>query len=135
MSNLPEAPVNTLPEAPSRREFLKQGAAAVVFMTVPCFVLGGQGCTAPRDQLAVAGVGVGGKGESDLAAFAKTGKVRIGYLCDVDERRAARAVQAFPSVRYCKDWWQLLDKEGKNFGVVSVATPDHNHAGITLAAI
>ena len=135
MSNLPEAPVNTLPEAPSRREFLKQGAAAAVFMTVPRFVLGGQGCTAPRDQLAVAGVGVGGKGESDLAAFAKTGKVRIGYLCDVDERRAARAVQAFPPVRYCKDWRQLLDKEGKNFGVVSVATSDYNHAGITLAAI
>ena len=135
MSNLPEAPVNTLPEVPSRREFLKQGAAAAVFMTVPRFVLGGQGCTAPRDQLAVAGVGVGGKGESDLAAFAKTGKVRIGYLCDVDERRAARAVQAFPPVRYCKDWRQLLDKEGKNFGVVSVATSDYNHAGITLAVI
>ena len=104
-------------------------------MIVPRFVLGGRDCTAPSDQLVVTGVGMGGKGESDLAAFAKTGKVRIGYLCDVDERRAARAVQAFPPARYCKDWRQLLDKEGKNFDAVSVATADHNHAVITLAAM
>lgn len=85
------------PDSPTRREFLKQGTAvAATFFIVPRFVLGGRGYTAPSDQLVIAGVGVGGKGESDLAAFAKTGKVRIGYLCDVDDRRAARSVQAFP---------------------------------------
>jgi predicted dehydrogenase len=104
-------------------------------MIVPRFVLGGRGYTAPSDQLVVAGVGVGGKGESDLAMFAKTGKVRIGYLCDVDDRRAAKAVQAYPNAKYYKDWRQLLDKEAKNFDAVSVATPDHNHAVVTLAAM
>ena len=124
------------PESPSRREFLKTGSvAAAAFFIVPRFVLGGRGYTAPSDQLVVAGVGVGGKGESDLAMFAKTGKVRIGYLCDVDDRRAARSVQAFPQAKYYKDWRQLLDKEAKNFDAVSVATPDHNHAVVTLAAM
>ena len=124
------------PDSPSRREFLKQGtAAAATFFIVPRFVLGGRGYTAPSDQLVIAGVGVGGKGESDLAAFAKTGKVRIGYLCDVDDRRAARSVQAFPKAKYYKDWRQMLDKEAKNFDAISVATPDHNHANVTLAAM
>ncbi|GAB3235567.1 Gfo/Idh/MocA family oxidoreductase [Hymenobacter seoulensis] len=121
---------------PSRREFIKQSAAAVAtFMIVPRFVLGGKGYTAPSDQLLIAGVGVGGKGESDLASFVQSGKARIAYLCDVDDRRAARAVQAYPQAKYYKDWRQLLDKEGKNFDAVSVATPDHNHAAVTLAAM
>lgn len=128
--------MSQLPEAPSRREFLKQGTfAAATFLIVPRFVLGGKGYTAPSDQLVVAGVGVGGKGESDLAAFAKTGKVRIAYLCDVDDRRAANSVRAFPQAKYYKDWRQLLDKEAKNFDAVSVSTPDHNHAVVALAAM
>ena len=123
-------------DSPTRRDFLKKSAvAAMAFYIVPRFVLGGRGYTAPSDQLVIAGVGVGGKGESDLASFAKTGKVRIAYLCDVDERRAARSVAAFPQAQYVKDWRRLLEKEAKNFDAVSVATPDHNHAAVTLAAM
>ena len=124
------------PDSPTRRDFLKKSAvAAMAFYIVPRFVLGGRGYTAPSDQLVIAGVGVGGKGESDLASFAKTGKVRIGYLCDVDDRRAAKSVAAFPQAKYYKDWRQLLDKEAKNFDAVSVSTPDHNHAPVALAAM
>ena len=128
--------MNPIPDSPTRREFLKKSTvAATAFFIVPRFVLGGRGYTAPSDQLVIASVGVGGKGESDLAAFAKTGKVRIAYLCDVDDRRAAGSVAAFPQAKYVKDWRQLLDKEAKNFDAVSVATPDHNHAAVTLAAM
>ena len=128
--------MDQLPAATSRRTFLKQGAATTAgILIVPRFVLGGRGYTAPSDQLVVAGVGVGGKGQSDLAAFAKTGKVRIGYLCDVDDRRAAASRQAFPQASYYKDWRRLLDKEARHFDAVSVATPDHNHAVVTLAAM
>ncbi|MBF6541384.1 twin-arginine translocation signal domain-containing protein, partial [Nocardia farcinica] len=53
------------PDATSRRKFLKTGAAATAgILLVPRFVLGGKGYTAPSDQLVIAGVGVGGKGES-----------------------------------------------------------------------
>ena len=128
--------MSELPEVPKRREFLKQGtAAAAAFFIVPRFVLGGRGYTAPSDQLVVAGVGVGGKGQSDIANFAKTGKARIAFLCDVDERRAAQSVQAFPQAKFYKDWRQMLDKEAKHIDAVSVSTPDHTHAIVALAAM
>lgn len=128
--------MSQLPESPSRRSFLKQGTAATAgILIVPRFVLGGKGYTAPSDQLVIAGVGVGGKGESDIAMFAKTGKARIAYLCDVDDRRAAKSRQAFPQAAYYKDWRKLFDKEHKHFDAVSVSTPDHNHAVTALAAM
>lgn len=119
-----------------RRKFLKNTAiAAAGFMIVPRHVLGGQGYTAPSDRLIVAGIGVGGKGESDLSSFYKSGKADIGFLCDVDDRRAATSIKNFPKAKYYHDWREMLDKESKNFDAVSVSTPDHNHAVQTLAAM
>lgn len=121
---------------PSRRDFIKTSAvAAAGFMIVPRFVLGGKGYTAPSDMLNVAGVGAGGKGESDIANFAKSGKANIAFLCDVDDRRAANSRAAFPKAKYYKDWREMYDKEHKNFDAVSVSTPDHNHAIITYHAM
>ena len=119
-----------------RRKFIKNTAlAAAGFMIVPRHVLGGQGYTAPSDRLIVAGIGVGGKGESDLASFYKSGKADIAFLCDVDDRRAATSIKNFPKAKYYHDWREMLDKESKNFDAVSVSTPDHNHAVQTLAAM
>jgi predicted dehydrogenase len=120
----------------SRRKFLKHTALGVAaFTIVPRFVLGGKGYTAPSDRLVIAAIGVGGKGQSDIASFHKTGKADIGFLCDVDDKRAAVSIRNFPKAKYIKDWRELLDKESKNFDAVSIATPDHNHAIITLAAM
>jgi predicted dehydrogenase len=122
--------------ATSRRSFLKTGAiAASAFMIVPRHVLGGKGFLAPSDRLIVAGVGAGGKGKSDIAAFAKSGKADIGFLCDVDDRSALDSRKAFPKAKYYKDWREMYDKEHKNFDAVSVSTPDHNHAIITYHAM
>ncbi|WP_293786149.1 Gfo/Idh/MocA family oxidoreductase [uncultured Pedobacter sp.] len=120
----------------NRRDFIKTSAiAAAAFMIVPRHVLGGTGYLAPSDRLLVAGVGVGGKGQSDLDMFYKSGKADIAFLCDVDDRRAANSVKAFPKAKYYKDWREMLDKEHKNFDAVSVSTPDHNHAIQALAAM
>jgi predicted dehydrogenase len=120
----------------SRREFIRNTAlTAAGFMIVPRFVLGGKGYTAPSDRLLVAGIGVGGKGESDIMSFYKSGKAEIAFLCDVDDKRAANSVKAFPKAKYYRDWRELYDKEAKNFDAVSVSTPDHNHAVQTLAAM
>ncbi len=119
----------------SRREFIKNTAIATAgFFIVPRFVLG-KGYVAPSDRLIVAGIGVGGKGESDIMSFYKSGKADIGFLCDVDDRRAATSIKNFPKAKYYKDWREMLDKEAKNFDAVSVSTPDHNHAAPTLAAM
>lgn len=120
----------------SRRSFIKNtGVAAAGFFIVPRHVLGGKGFLAPSDRLLIAGVGAGGKGQSDIANFYKSGKAEIAFLCDVDDRRAANSVKAFPKAKYYKDWRELMDKESKNFDAVSVSTPDHNHAVVTLAAM
>ncbi|SFA56168.1 Tat (twin-arginine translocation) pathway signal sequence [Pedobacter suwonensis] len=120
----------------NRRDFIKTSAiAAAAFMIVPRHVLGGTGYLAPSDRLLVAGIGVGGKGQSDLDMFYKSGKADIAFLCDVDDRRAATSVKAFPKAKYYKDWREMLDKEHKNFDAVSVSTPDHNHAIQALAAM
>jgi len=120
----------------NRRDFIKTSAiAAAAFMIVPRHVLGGPGYLAPSDRLLVAGIGVGGKGQSDLEMFYKSGKADIAFLCDVDDRRAANSVKAFPKAKYYKDWREMLDKEHKNFDAVSVSTPDHNHAIQALAAM
>src|SRR6476619_2566621 len=125
-----------LPQQNSRRDFIKKTALATAgFFIVPRFVLGGKGFIAPSDRLIVAGIGVGGKGESDIMNFYKSGKAEIAFLCDVDDRRAANSIKSFPKAKYYKDWREMLDKESKNFDAVSVSTPDHNHAAPALAAM
>src|SRR6478735_6068372 len=106
---------------PSRRDFIKNTSlAAAGFMIVPRFVLGGKGYRAPSDMLNVAGVGAGGKGESDIANFAKSGKANIAFLCDVDDRRAANSVKRFPKAKYYKDYRKMLDEQHKHIDAVSV---------------
>jgi len=62
----------------SRRKFITQAAtAATAFTILPRFVLGGKGFTAPSDTLYIAGVGVGGKGKSDLLGFSKNSKAKL----------------------------------------------------------
>jgi predicted dehydrogenase len=120
----------------SRRNFIKAaGVASAGFMIVPRHVLGGKGFLAPSDRLLVAGIGVGGKGRSDLAKFHESGKADIAFLCDVDDRQAKDSVEKYPKAKYYKDWREMLDKESKNFDAVSVSTPDHNHAVQAMAAM
>ena len=119
----------------SRRNFIKNTAlGAAGFMIVPRNVLG-KGFLAPSDKLIVAGVGVGGKGRSDLANFYESGKAEIGFLCDVDDRRSEESRKKFPKAKYYKDWREMLDKESKSFDAVSVSTPDHTHAVVAMAAM
>src|SRR5215207_3379770 len=126
---------NNVPDNNSRRIFLKNTAiASAGFFIVPRHVLG-RGFLAPSDRLTIAGIGAGGKGESDLANFFKSGKADIAFLCDVDDRRAAKTVNNFPKAKYYKDWREMMDKESKSFDAVSVSTPDHNHAAPALAAM
>src|SRR5690606_24605080 len=122
--------------AVTRRDFIRVGAASAAgFMVVPRHVLGGKGFVAPSDRLVIAGIGVGGKGESDIGNFHKSGKAEIAYLCDVDDRRAANSVKRFPKAKYYKDFREMLDKEHRHIDAGSVATPDHNHAIQALAAM
>ncbi len=119
-----------------RRDFIKKTSIASLGISiVPRHVLGGVGFTAPSDKLIVAGIGAGGKGESDIKSFADSGLAEIGFLCDVDDRRAATTRARFPKAKFYKDYREMLDKEGSKIDAVSVSTPDHNHAVQAMAAM
>jgi hypothetical protein len=74
----------------------------------------GRGFVAPSDKLIVAGIGVGGKGTSDLDNFFASGKAEIAVLCDVDDRQAAPMQKKYPKAKRYKDFREMLSKEGKS---------------------
>lgn len=120
----------------SRRNFIKKASLAGAGMVIlPRHVLGGKGYIAPSDKLVIAAIGVGGKGRSDLNSFHASGKAEIGFLCDVDKRRAGQSIENFPNAKFYEDWREMLDKEADNIDAVTVSTPDHNHAVQAMAAM
>ena len=123
-----------LPSGTTRSLLKNTSLAAAGFFIVPRHVLG-RGFIAPSDKLNIAGVGVGGKGESDLQEFARSPHVNIVALCDVDDRQAVKSRERFPKAGYYKDFREMLDKERKNIDAVSVSTPDHTHAAAALMAM
>jgi len=112
----------------TRRRFLGTGAA--LFTIVPRHVLG-RGQTPPSDRLAVAGIGIGGMGAANLRELESE---RIVALCDVDPGYAAGTVKRYPAAEFFTDFRRLLDKR-KDVDAVVIATPDHTHAVITMAAM
>ncbi|MDZ7317066.1 MAG: Gfo/Idh/MocA family oxidoreductase [candidate division KSB1 bacterium] len=115
----------------SRRRMLKNMAAASAFYIVPRHVLGGPGYQAPSDTLNIAGIGVGGMGGADLRELESE---NIVALCDVDHEYAAHTFKRYPKAKIYKDYRVMLEKQ-KDIDAVVVATPDHMHAPITMAAI
>ena len=117
----------------SRRQ-LMGGAAAVaaVFTIVPSNVLGGRGRNAPSNKLNVAGIGVGGRGASDINACENENVVA---LCDVDEKKAGKTFEKFSKAKVYKDYRLMLDKEDKNIDAVTIGTPDHIHAPAAIRAM
>ncbi len=116
----------------SRRDFMGgAAAAAMAFTIVPRHVLGGSGHTPPSEKLNIAGVGVGGMGGSDLQSLASE---NIVALCDVHDSYAAKTFKTYPEAKVYKDYRKMLDKQ-KDIEAVVVATPDHTHACIAMAAI
>jgi predicted dehydrogenase len=116
----------------SRRGFLGGVAAAGAGLTiVPRRVLGGAGYQAPSDTLAVAGIGVGGRGRADVEGCEHEA---IVALCDVDWQFAQRTFRSYPQAKRYEDFRVMLEKE-PGIDAVVIATPDHTHATIAAAAM
>ncbi len=72
----------------SRRDFMGAAAAVAAITIVPRHVLGGRGRVSANEKLNIAGIGVGGRGASDLRALESENFVA---LCDVDWDRASES--------------------------------------------
>lgn len=114
----------------SRRNLLGGMAAVTGMMIVPRHVLGGAGYTAPSDKLNIATVGLGMGASNTRACEAEN----IVALCDVDQKKAAPVFAKYPNAKTYKDYRVMLDKQ-KDIDAVIVATPDHMHGIITMAAM
>ncbi|MEM6630750.1 MAG: Gfo/Idh/MocA family oxidoreductase [Bacteroidota bacterium] len=125
----------------SRRSFIGTSAlASAGFMIVPRHVLGGPGFTAPSDTVNIAGIGIGGKGHSNLMAASglkKSGKTleNVVALCDVDWKRGEGTFKEYPDAKKYKDFRKMLDEMGDDIDAVMVSTPDHTHAIAAMPCI
>ena len=115
----------------SRRSLLQGAAAASLPLILPRHVLGLGGAQAPSDRLNIAGIGIGGQGSHDLAQF--TGE-NIVALCDVDAAYAGGVFDRHPQAKRYTDYRKMLEQQ-PDIDAVIVATPDHLHACIALAAM
>ena len=69
-----------------------------------------------------------------MAECAKSDAVKIVALCDVDDKRALRAMKEWPGLPYYKDYREMLDKESA-IDAVTISTPDHMHGIQSMAAM
>ena len=119
-----------------RRNFLKKSAAVGAgFFIVPRNVLGGNGFISPSDQLNIAAIGAGGKG-NDITDSWASGE-RVIALCDVHpdgEHGVTDSRKTYPKANFYVDFREMLDKE-KDLDAVTISTPDHTHAVIAINAM
>ncbi|MGD0091546.1 MAG: Gfo/Idh/MocA family oxidoreductase [Planctomycetota bacterium] len=118
-------------ESLARRRFLGLAASAATVTILPRHVLAGGRQLAPSDKLNIAGVGVGGMGGGNLKQLETE---NIVALCDVDPNFAAHTIKRYPNAKLYSDYRELLDKQ-KDLDAVLIATPDHTHAVISMAAM
>ena len=119
----------------TRRRLLAHSAAALVAPTVvPASVFGQNGNPAPNDRIAMACIGVGGMGTGNLRAFMRDERVQVVALADVDQGHLSRGLKVaeLKTDAGVRDYREIVDR--KDVDAVMIATPDHWHSLITVAA-
>ena len=96
------------------------------------------GKKSPNEVPNLAAVGVGGKGWVDSNGAAKHGN--IVAFCDVEQAKGGKrggfsaAASKWPKARRYTDWRVMLEKE-KTLDGITISTPDHMHAPVTMTAL
>lgn len=135
----------------SRRNLLKRsalaaGAVACAPFIVPSRALGLDGNVPPSERVNLAVIGVGGMGGADLSNFLQLPNAQVVALCDVDQGHLDPMIEAvhqqyashMESGKYAgchgtQDFLEILARP--DIDAVAIATPDHWHAYIAIAAM
>ena len=141
----------------TRRQFIKTAATAVTaFQILPRHVLGGPRFVPPSEKVNVAMVGVGGRGLQNMKALLDLADVQVmaiadpaerfsledyyykgngGRLVAIDQVQKHYAAQT-PNYKCAgyEDFRVMLAKE-KSIDAILCATPDHNHAYVSVTAM
>lgn len=128
-----------------RRDFLKRAGAAGLGLGIANSALaaarGGKDMATGRvrganDRINIGVIGVGGRGSYVARQFQQYGErenaCQIVAVCDVYEKRKKQAADFFKCDGYL-DYRELLNRN--DLDAVIIATPDHWHAKIALAAM
>ncbi len=134
----------------TRRSFLKNAAGTVVAAAafpyvVPSSALGKAGTVAPSNHVTVASIGVGGRGAFNTRSLMNYGG-QVLAVCDVDQpirKKMKNIVEAFyadeqrsGSYNGCDDYNDFRELLARSdIDAVMIATPDHWHVPIAIAAV
>jgi predicted dehydrogenase len=122
-----------------RRNFLRNSTALGIASSFTKSALGAR--PAPfhiigaNDRINVGIIGCGGRGASVAKEFAKAGEThnaRVAMVCDVYGKRVNAAAD-FHKVKGTLDYREVIDNP--EIDAVYIATPDHWHAAIAIAAM
>src|SRR6516162_1192511 len=118
----------------TRRSFLKRSLAAAATVTIAGTKSSGKVLGA-NDTIRIAVAGLNGRGGSHVGAWGGMKGVQIAYLIDPDTRTYAKRLKQIadkggkePTV--VKDVRKAL--EDKDLDAISIATPNHWHALMTI---
>jgi len=119
----------------TRRRFLKAAGATVIApLVIPSSAWGAFGQLPPSERIATALIGSGSRGQQIME-----GGDRVVAVCDVDAKHredARRKINAIAGGDACQgynDFREVLDRD--DVDAVVVATPDHWHVPIAIAAV
>ncbi len=116
-----------------RRTFFGAGALGLGYFFTATAASASRTARKPNETLRIAGIGVGGKGESDIDQAGNLGAVVA--LCDIDDGMLGPKAGKWPAAKAFHDFRKLFDVMGKQVDAVTVSTPDHTHALAALMAI
>jgi predicted dehydrogenase len=92
---------------------------------------------APSNRITIGCIGVGGRGGANMSAFLSMPDVHVVAVCDVDTNHRERARQHV-NEKYgnqdcysCNDFREIIGRD--DIDAVSIGTPDHWHAVMTVA--
>ena len=118
----------------NRRGFLKATAATGAGYWLTASALSaGRAADTPNEKLHFAGIGIGGKGSSDIDQAGALGSVVA--ICDIDEKRLDEKAKRFNTAERFYDYRKMFDKLAKQIDAVTVSTPDHTHAPASMMAM
>jgi predicted dehydrogenase len=132
MKRRTEKKINTI----TRRQFLKSSFATAAALTVPTIVPSSVfGANAPSNRITIGSIGLGGMGTGNMKGFKGKSGSQVVALCDVDagQLEKARETAGLEEKSTYNDFRDLLARD--DIDAVVVATPDHWHVPVSIAAV
>jgi len=127
----------------SRRDFVKKVGLGSTALTLGGTALGFSAKSysqiiGSNDRIRVAVVGVNSRGKAHVTAVSRCNNISIDFICDVDTRAAEAAAKIAeestgkrPKIKL--DYRKLVEEQ--ELDLVTIATPEHWHAPMTIMAV